>query len=77
MERDNKGIVYWLNTFVISILSCFFLMIGISIILAAYELNNPFHFIITFFSASFMILISLVGIFWGLTRIYHHFVPLK
>ncbi len=36
----------------------FFLAFGIDILKGAYQLNDPFSFIMTFFSASFIILIS-------------------
>ena len=48
-------------------ISCFFLIFGIQLLNAAYHLNNPFYFIMTFFSASLIILISaalLLGMIW-------------
>lgn len=37
----------------------FFLVFGVDLIRGAYGLNDPFSFIMTFFGASFIILISL------------------
>ena len=40
-------------------LSLFFFLFGIDLLMAAYRLKDPFAFIMTFFSASLIILISL------------------
>lgn len=36
----------------------FFFIVGIHLLIAAYQLTNPFTFIITFFASNLMILIS-------------------
>ena len=41
------------------LISTFFLIFGIDLLIASYSLNDPFSFIMTFFAASFVILISL------------------
>lgn len=38
----------------------FFVCFGITVLVASYDLGDPFSFIMTFFAASLMILISLV-----------------
>lgn len=38
--------------------SLFFIVFGVSVLIASYELTNPFEFIMTLFAASFIILIS-------------------
>jgi hypothetical protein len=46
-------------------MACGFLFFGIRVLIAAYDLENPLHFLLTFFSANFIILISaaiLVGL---------------
>ena len=51
---------WWILQVFFLLLSLFFFLFGISIMVSAYQnLNDPFTFIMTFFSASFMILISL------------------
>lgn len=40
--------------------SCFFVFFGISLLIAAYQLKDPFSFIMTFFAANLIILISVV-----------------
>jgi len=44
----------------------FFLLFGVYLLIAAYQLKDPFHFIMTFFASSLIILISLT-IVVGLT----------
>ena len=41
-------------------IACFFVFFGISLLVAAYSLGDPFSFIMTFFAASLIILISAV-----------------
>ena len=56
---------WWIwQTFLI-VLSAFFLVMGIMICIYSYQLNNPFHFILSFFASNLIILISAV-IFAGL-----------
>jgi len=40
------------------LISLFFITFGVLLLISAYALNSPFEFIITFFAASFIILIS-------------------
>lgn len=43
-----------------AVITCgFFFIFGIDLMIGAYSLKDPFSFIMTFFSASFVILISL------------------
>ena len=41
------------------LMSAFFLLFGIDLIISSYSLGDPFSFIMTFFAASFVILFSL------------------
>jgi hypothetical protein len=50
---------WWIIQIVMILVSIFFLVFGIDLMWAAYSLDNPYNFIMTFFSASFIILISL------------------
>ncbi len=52
-------------------LSGVFLAFGVEVLIAAYDLNDPFFFVMTFFSANFMILISaalVVGLVWRMVE---------
>lgn len=50
-------------------LSIFFMLFGIMVLLHAYRLNDPFSFIITFFSSNLIILLSIVMIIAFVFRI--------
>ena len=50
---------WWLLQAALTLVSAFFLVFGIDLMRAAYALKDPFSFIMTFFAASFVILISL------------------
>ena len=50
---------WWLIQAAMTIVSIFFLIFGIDLLIGAYSLKDPFTFIMTFFAASFIILISL------------------
>ena len=51
--------LWWTAQIVCILISLFFLVFGIDLIRGAYGLNDPFSFIMTFFAANFIILISL------------------
>ncbi len=51
--------VWWIIQVLMVLVSGFFLVFGIDLLMASYTLDNPYSFIMTFFSASFIILISL------------------
>lgn len=51
--------LWWIAQIVCILISLFFLVFGVDLIRGAYGLNDPFSFIMTFFGASFIILISL------------------
>ena len=62
---------WWVRHLVGVGLSGVFLAFGVEVLIAAYGLGNPFLFVMTFFSASFMILISaalLVGLAWRMVE---------
>ncbi len=50
---------WWLIQIIMTFVSGFFLFFGIDMMAGAYTLNDPFSFMMTFFAASFVILISL------------------
>ncbi|MBW2655775.1 MAG: hypothetical protein JRC91_12875 [Deltaproteobacteria bacterium] len=50
---------WWIFQVGLMLISVFFLIFGFDLIIGAYSLKDPFSFIMTFFSASFIILISL------------------
>jgi hypothetical protein len=61
---------FWLIRQVVLILvGAFFLYYGIRLLISAYDLNDPFIFIMIFFAANFIILISATLIFGFTYRI--------
>ncbi|MBC2710723.1 MAG: hypothetical protein HGJ94_06900 [Desulfosarcina sp.] len=49
-------------------IACFFVCFGVSLLAASYRLGDPFSFIMTFFAASLMILISAVMVLGFVVR---------
>jgi len=60
---------------ILTVTSLFLLLFGIETLIGAFSLNNPLEFIMIFFSASFMILVSLVGVIYAAYQIHAHFKP--
>lgn len=48
----------WTQKIALMLMACGFLVFGIGLLIAAYDLENPLHFLVTFFSANLIILIS-------------------
>jgi di/tricarboxylate transporter len=61
---------WWFKQAVIAILSITFLILGVQTLVASYGLANPLYFIMTFFSSSLIILISLIGILYPAVQVY-------
>ena len=62
---------WWAKFIFFSALALFFLEFGIEEMIRAYQLKNPVEFLASFFSASFIILISgtlLVAFIWRMVR---------
>ncbi len=51
--------IWYIIQVLLVLVSGFFLVFGIDLLRASYTLDNPYSFIMTFFSASFIILTSL------------------
>jgi hypothetical protein len=66
--------LWWVKIIFIGICSSIFLVFGIETLIGGYALNNPLQFIMVFFAASLMILISLVGILYPLFQIHARFI---
>lgn len=62
-EEDRSsitGTIWWFRQILLILAGCFFLLFGIYLLIAAYHLNDPFTFIMTFFASNLIILISAV-----------------
>jgi len=64
------SIIFWLIRQVVLILiGAFFLYYGVQLLISAYDLKDPFVFIMTFFASNFIILISATLVFGFTYRI--------
>ncbi len=61
---------WWAKHLLIGILSVFFLMFGIDLLIATYRLNNPHEFIMGFFASNLIIMISAVGVLYPAIKIF-------
>jgi len=60
----------WIKNIVILIASVILLIYGINIMNGAFKLQNPFEFVMSFFSASLLILVCLTGIIYCYFRFF-------
>ena len=70
-----SGIFWWIRQVILVLASCFFLFFGINLLIAAYKLENPSWFIMTFFASNLIILISatiLIGIIYRMITSYRN-----
>ena len=51
-------IFWWIRQVLLVLVGCFFLVFGIHVLIMAYQLKDPFNFIMTFFASNLIILIS-------------------
>lgn len=66
---------WWFFQIIMMLFSLFFLVFGIELIIGSYSLKDPFTFIMTFFAASFIILISLalaISFLIKMIRVHRH-----
>jgi len=59
---------WWLGQLLLTGIACFFVFFGISLLAASYRLGDPFSFIMTFFAACLIILISAVMVLGFVVR---------
>ena len=52
------NLFWWLRQIILISVSAFFVYFGIRLLISAYELIDPFTFLMTFFASNFIILIS-------------------
>ena len=64
------NVIIWIKNSLILLVSVFFLIIGVYILWGSYHLNNPQEFVMSFFSASLLILICIVGIIYFFCRLF-------
>jgi len=52
------NVFWWIRQVFLVLAGCFFLAFGIHVLIMAYQLKDPFNFIMTFFASNLIILIS-------------------
>ncbi|KAF0156514.1 MAG: Uncharacterized protein FD159_1729 [Syntrophaceae bacterium] len=62
-----------IKNIIVLLLSLFFLVFGIDILVSSFKMANPLEFVMTLFSASFIILFCIVGILY----VFFRFFPKK
>lgn len=62
--------LWWGKMLLILFFSLFFLVFGVENLIGAFHLTNPFDFILYFFSASLMVLVSLVGVLYPIFQVH-------
>jgi hypothetical protein len=65
---DFRALGQWIKYGAFLMVSAFFLLFGIHLLAAAYRLDDPFSFVMTFFASNLMILISAVGVIASVIR---------
>lgn len=68
VARPGRG--WWVSQLLLTAIAGFFLFFGISLLAAAYRLGDPYSFIMTFFAASLIILISLTMVIGFILRMW-------
>jgi len=54
----GNPIPWWATQIILALVAIFFILFGIDLLYMAYQINDPFSFIMTFFASNFIILIS-------------------
>jgi hypothetical protein len=60
----------WVRYILIGVLSSFFLLWGITVLISAYHMKNPLEFIMVFFASNFIVLISVCGILYAVLHLW-------
>ena len=68
---------WWVKNVALTLVSLLFLVLGVETLIASYRLNNPLTFIMGFFSASLIILVSAVGVLYPVIQVFGLFKARK
>lgn len=66
-------VFWWLRQVILTLAGCFFLTFGIHVLIAAYQLKDPYSFIMAFFASNLIILISatlILGFILRMIKVY-------
>jgi hypothetical protein len=62
--------LWWGKNILIAVVAIFFLLFGIETLIGSFKLKNPLEFIMYFFSASLLVLVSLVGLLYPAFQVH-------
>ena len=68
-----KSKLWWTGQCLLALAATFFLSYGVSLFIAAYKLNDPFHFVMMIFASNLIILINvtlLIGFVYRMINVY-------
>ena len=68
-----NALFWWIRQAALTLAGCVFLLFGINVLMLAYDQNDPFTFILTFFASNLIILISgalIIGFVCRMYRVY-------
>lgn len=78
-QQEDKGYpvstLWWVKQIALVIIGGFYLYFGVHLLIAAYQMNNPFSFVLTFFASNFIILISgalLIGFIYRIILVFRN-----
>ena len=72
----RPGLAWWIIQVLLIGVAGFFIAFGVSLLIASYGLGDPFSFVMTFFAASLMTLISavmVIGLVLRVWRVARHY----
>ena len=79
-QQEDKGnpvnTLWWVKQIAFISIGGFYLYFGVHLLIAAYQIKNPFSFILTFFASNFIILISgalLAGFIYRIIVVFKSF----
>ncbi len=61
---------WWIRQIFFIVVSIFFVLFGVHVLVSAYGLRDPFSFVLTFFASNLIILISLTMLFVFIMQIW-------
>ncbi len=65
----ENPIPWWATQVVLALIAVFFVLFGINLLYMAYQITEPFSFIMTFFASNLIILISVTLLFGFIVKI--------
>jgi hypothetical protein len=73
IESSPGSLRWWGKLIAVGGISLLLFCWGLGLLFNAYALTNPHEFIMIFFSASFMIMLGITGLFYPACRIYSYY----